>query len=259
MKPVRGQDMSVRVRRPGDRRSMSRSATRALDVLELFGSLRRPLRAVEIARALDMHSSTANQLLKTMVDSAHLVFVARDKTYLPSPRLSAFAAWIGETYGAGGRLPELLGDVQKLTGMVVTVSTPNDLYMQLLDLATPQGREAERGLQVSVFGSAVGSVYLTTLEDEELRRLAMRARIPGSQVQAVLDEVAGIRVRGYAHGALEGSTYWSIAMPLTMQGTDFPAVLGLAGPADEVQPRLVELSGIMRAAIDRWIGQSPGG
>ncbi len=50
----------VNVRRPGDRRSLSRSATRALDVLELFGETRRPLRAVEMSKALGMHPSSMN-------------------------------------------------------------------------------------------------------------------------------------------------------------------------------------------------------
>ena len=72
----------VRTRRPGERRSLSRSATRALDVLELFGQVRRPLRAVEVSRALDMHPSSTNQLLKTMVEAGHLIFDARAKAYL---------------------------------------------------------------------------------------------------------------------------------------------------------------------------------
>jgi DNA-binding IclR family transcriptional regulator len=255
-KPARGPNLSVRVKRPGERRSMSRSATRALDVLELFGTTRRPLRAVEIARALDMHSSTTNQLLKTMVDSAHLVFTARDKSYLPSPRLAEFAGWIGETYGVGGRLHDLITDLQARTGMVVTVSTPNDLYMQVVDLATPKGQAAERGMQVSLFGSAIGSAHLSTLEPSEVARLAHRARIPKSQLQAILDEVAGIRSAGHADGAISGSPYWSVAMPLPIQGLHVPTVLGLAGPADEVRRRLVELQGIMRDTIARWTGVS---
>lgn len=254
-KPVRGQNMSVRVKRPGERRSMSRSATRALDVLELFGRMRRPLRAVEISHALGTHSSTTNQLLKTMVGSAHLVFTARDKTYLPSPRLAEFAAWIMDTYGAGGRLRELIVALQERTGMVVTVSTPSDLFMQVVDLATPKGREAERGLQVSIFGSAVGSAYLATLDDAEVKRLAQRGRIPTSQISAILDEVAGIRSAGHADGALEGSPYWSVATALPMKVLHVPTVLGLAGPAEEVRPQVIELSQVMREEIARWTGQ----
>jgi DNA-binding IclR family transcriptional regulator len=238
---------------------MSRSATRALDVLELFGQMRRALRAVEISRALGIHSSTTNQLLKTMVGSAHLVFIARDKTYLPSPRLAEFSGWIGATYGAGGRVSQLIASLQTRTGMVVTVSTPNDLFMQVVDLVTPKGREAERGLQVSIFGSAVGSAYLATLDNAEVRRLAQRGRIPASQVTAILDEVAGIRNAGHADGAIEGSPYWSVATALPMHGLHVPTVLGLAGRAEEVRPRVIELREIMREEIARWTEQpTPG-
>lgn len=258
-RPVRGQNMSVRVKRPGELRSMSRSATRALDVLELFGRMRRPLRAVEISRALDFNASTTNQLLKTMVDSAHLVFTARDKTYLPSLRLSGFAGWIAATYGAAGYLPKLIADLQARTGLAVTISTPNDLYMQVVDLAAPQGWNAQRGLQVSLFGSAVGSAYLTMLEDAEIERLAHRARIPEAQIPAIFDEVAAIRASGFADGVLEGSDYWSLAMPLPMSGMHVPTVLGLAGPADDVQSRSGELCEIMLAAVSRWREPPPAG
>lgn len=244
----------VRVKRPGDRRSLSRSATRALDVLELFGTSRRPLRAVEISRTLGTHASTTNQLLKTMLDSGHLVFDARAKTYLPSPRLVEFGAWITVSYGADGRLRDLIAAVHTATGLTVTVSTPNDLFMQLIDCTVPAGERGERGLSVSVFGSAIGSAYLAALDDAEVLRLADRARVPPADMPAVLQDLAQIRQAGFADGAAAGSDYWSIAMPLPMGSLQVPIVLGLAGASAEVRPRLDVLYGIMRAASVRWAG-----
>lgn len=245
----------VRIKRPSERRSLSRSATRALDVLEFFGEARRPLRAVEISRLLNMHPSTTNQLLKTMVDSAHLVFDARAKTYLPSPRLADFAGWMTETYGADGRIRALVRDVQARTGMVVTVTTPNDLFMQVIDLATPDWHRPERGLQVSLFGTAIGSAYLATQDDAEIRRLAWRARIAEADMPALLETVALVRREGLAHGPSGGADggLWSLAVPMPPQGLRVPAVLGLAGPREAVLEHLDDLGEAMKAGIARWL------
>lgn len=244
----------VRVKRPGERRSLSRSATRALDVLEYFGQARRPLRAIEISKALDLHPSTTNQLLKTMVDSAHLVFEARSKTYLPSHRLACFSGWLVESYGGDERLRGLVRDLQAATGEIVTLTTPNDLFMQILDLAGagPTGRPTERGLRVSVFGSAVGAAYLSTLTDPEIARLATRARLPAGEAAEVLASVARIRQDGVAEGPSADSEIWSLAAPLPAQTSSVPFVLGLAGRAERMQRDRVELQGLMLAAIARW-------
>jgi DNA-binding IclR family transcriptional regulator len=241
----------MRIKRPSERRSLSRSATRALDVLECFGAERRQLRAVEISRMLDMHPSTTNQLLKTMVDSGHLFFDARTKGYLPSPRLSQFASWIEETHRSGGHLRELLCDVQQRTGMVVTLSTPNDLFMQVIDLAYPEGQGTERGLRVPQFGTAIGSAFLSTLDEAEIIRLSIRARVPESELPQVLAAAADIRRKGYADGPTTEAMVWSIGIPLPRQGLHAPAVLGLAGPHDEVRQRLDELVAILREGIAR--------
>lgn len=256
-KSPRSPTAHVRVKRPGDRRSLSRSATRALDVLELFGLTRRPLRAVDISKALGTHASTTNQLLKTMLDSGHLVFDARGKTYLPSPRLAEFGAWIIASYGADGRLRDLIEEVHVATGMVVTISTPNDLFMQVIDCAIPEGQSGERGLSVSLFGSAIGSAYLAMLGDDEVLRLADRARVPATDIPAILEDLAKIREAGFADGATAGSTYWSIAMPLPLRGLSVPTVLGLAGTDTDVRHRLDELYGIMREAAARSNGEPP--
>jgi DNA-binding IclR family transcriptional regulator len=249
---ARGRTWPVRVKRPSERRSLSRSATRALDVLEYFGQARRPLRAMEIAKALDLHPSTTNQLLKTMVDSAHLVFDARAKTYLPSHRLAAFSAWLVESWGGDERLRRLVREVAAETGEIVTLTTPNDLFMQILDVAgaPPTAQPTERGLRVSVFGSAVGAAYLATLSDAEIERLADRGRLPPAEIAEVLASAARIRADGFAEGPSPDEAIWSLAAPLPAQG--LPLVLGLAGRAPRVQARSGELQAIMRAAIGRW-------
>ncbi len=66
-------DDGYNIQHPGGKRNLSKSATRALDILEYFAMVGRPLRAREIAQAFDFHASSTDQLLKTMVDSAYLI------------------------------------------------------------------------------------------------------------------------------------------------------------------------------------------
>lgn len=243
----------MRVKRPSERRSLSRSATRALDVLEYFGEARRPLRAVEIAKALGLHASTTDQLLKTMVDSAHLVFDARTKAYAPSHRLARFGAWLVESYGAQERLGALVAEVQSATGEIATLTTPNDLFMQVVDLAgvSPSGQPTERGLRVSIFGSAVGAAYLATLADGEIARLAARARLPAAEVAEVLASAERIRRDGFAQGLSSDGSAWSLATPLPQLGLS-PIVLGVAGPVARMRAESGRLQEVMWAAVARW-------
>jgi hypothetical protein len=67
--------------------------------------------------------------------AAHLVFDARAKTYQPSLRLVNVSRWIIETYGADNGLRDLVYNVQRLAGMFVTLTVPNDLSMQIIDFA----------------------------------------------------------------------------------------------------------------------------
>lgn len=249
----KGQHLSLRVKRPGDRHSLSRSATRALDVMAAFAEARSPLRAIEIARILAVPPSTANQLLKTMVESAHLLFNARTKTYMPSQRLVRFGSWITEVYGLGGKIHDLVQDVQRQTGMGVTVTTANDVFMQVIEVAGPLPQIAERGMHVSLFGTATGSAYLSTLDEGEIKRLADRARIPRSELPEILQTIELIRQSGYADGPSTPPEIWSIAMPLPEHCLFVPAVLGLAGPSEAIGARLAEFVTVMSRAITYWL------
>ncbi|WP_373079938.1 helix-turn-helix domain-containing protein [Zhongshania sp.] len=244
---------AVQVQLASDRRSRSRSATRALDVLEYFGLMRRPLRAIEIARALNLHPSTTNQLLKTMVGSAHLTFDGSAKTYLPSPRLARFSHWISDTYG-GDRLWRLIRNVQAESGVIVTLTTPNDLFMQVVDIvgAEPDARAfggEQRGLSVSIFGSVIGAAYLATQTDREIARLAERARLAPAEQSSVYARLSEIRRRGFVDGPNADESVWSLAAPLKAELFAVPLVLGLAGPKTHVINNLNELKALIRREI----------
>lgn len=245
----------AKVKRPGDRRSISRSATRALDVLELFGETRRPLRAIEMAKALGLHPSSMNQLLKTMVESAHLTFEAQHKSYLPSPRLIQFSAWMLASYRGDERIRDLMRRLSAASGAVVTLTTPNDLYMQILDVvgAEPIAEPTERGLRVFLFGSAIGAAHLATLPKVEVERLAARARIVEADVPAILAHAVRVREAGVADGPSAGGVYWSVALPLPADISPTPLVLGIAGPAEQIQPNLPALRRLMRDTVDQWL------
>jgi DNA-binding IclR family transcriptional regulator len=245
----------LRMRRPDSRRNVSRSATRALDVLEFFGQTRRPCRAVEIARALDMHPSTTNQLLKTLVDSAHLTFDGRSKTYLPSPRLTDFSAWVVANYGASDRLHLLLRDIHSSTGAIVTLTTPNDLFMQVIDTvgSAEWARSAHRGLHVSVFGSgAVGNAYLSAIPDREIERLSERARLPERTLKTLRETILRVRSVGFAESMTADGALRSLAIPLP-KTNPLPMVVAIADRAERMERDGDDLRGKMREAIGRWI------
>lgn len=200
---------------------------------------------------LELTPSSANQLLKTLVDSAHLLFDAKNKTYQPSPRLVAIASWIAETYETGGRIGELIADVHQRCGLVVTFATRNDLFMQVIDLAGASG--GERGLKISLFGSAIGSALLSTLPDDEVWRLAARARVPETEMALILSVLGEIREAGYASGPATREDIWSIAVPLPASVLTGQAVLGLAGPVDVVLDDLAGHVRLMHEGVERWI------
>lgn len=250
-------------------KNFSKSANRALDVLSYLAVVRAPARASEIADALGLARSSADQLLKTMVAGGYLVLSTQDKTYAPSLRLVRFGRWISECYPAEEKLRAIVQEMHDQTGEIVTLTMQNDCYMQIMDVARGDDEDPllNVGSKVPVLGSAIGSAALTTKSKGEIRKLVARARYQ----RAMADEIHGIgplierlqrcRVTGYASrqtrrpargraGAM-ATDYMSIAMTLPSRQGGASVVLGLAGPAQQVQANEWRIVSLMRATIDR--------
>jgi DNA-binding IclR family transcriptional regulator len=252
----------------GQPRNFSKSANRALDVLSHLAERRSPARAAEIADALGMARSSADQLLKTMVAGGYLVISTQDKTYFPSPRLAPFGRWISECYPAAAKLHDIVEDVHGQTGEIVTLTIQNDCYMQIMEAARREREDDPTlavGRKVPVFGSAIGGAALTTKTLSEIRRLAQRARRQravmdrAAPLAPLIDEVKFYRLAGYsaratrrpAPGQGVDMDYWSIAVILPPSQNGATMVLGLSGPEAVVRPRESQIARLMRETIQR--------
>ena len=137
--------------------------------------------------------------------------------------------------------------------MSVSLTSPNDLFMQILYIEMPGDQHTERGLKVALFGSAIGSAYLSTLGDDELKRIARRAGLSAETMPLLRSAAAEIRRDGYSDGSGPDKTFWTIAMPLPAENLPLPMVLGVAGPSEMVRPDIGRLRSLMREAISRWL------
>jgi len=226
-----------------------------MDVLELFGAMRRPLRAIEISRSLGLHPSSANQILKTMLESSHLIFDAKSKTYMPSPRFASFSAWMIDVYGVEENLRNLMNELHLATGGLVTLSTPNGTDMQIVDfIGLPLDDETTaRGLRISIFGSNNGTAFLSMLKDEEILYHADRARIKSTDIRAILSVVKLARKDGFVCSPGPGGRIWALVIPLPATLSSAPLVLGISGSREYINGHRTELHELMLSAVERWI------
>src|SRR5262249_32247139 len=103
-----------------------KSGARAFELIEFFDAVRRPSRAVEIADALHIPRSSADQLLKTLVASGYLTFSGRQKTYYPSFRLARFGRWVADVYCGSDLLWDLLYELRDKTSQSAALTAQND-------------------------------------------------------------------------------------------------------------------------------------
>lgn len=258
-------DSSVRhtssdIRHPGERRNISKSAVRALDVLEHFAAVRRPLRATDIAHALDLHPSSADQLLKSMVDAAYLLIDAEGKVYRPSPRLMGFANWLAENYFGEDALSKLVASVAARTGQIVTLAAPQGGWLQLVDVATPPGLSGlvRKGSRVSITSSTLGAAFLAAHDDREIERWIGRTpearHIDAAFREELRASVQATRARGFACGL--GDRLFSIALALPRPAAGIQLVLGLAGQPEHMELRTAELGAQLRRYADSLTGEA---
>jgi DNA-binding IclR family transcriptional regulator len=252
----------ARVRERGEMGTMAKSAVRALDIVELLARTGRPMRAIEIAGALGLSPSSTHQLLKTMMDSAYLIFDPFSKCYHASIRTANAGGALANAWFGPGAIEGLIDAIHAALDTAVTVSACQGSFMQILDVFEPGparhgGREMRQesiGLRVPIFGSCTGAAWLAAQTDETVlatARLCRRALDGQADDTAhIIELVHRIREQGHAYGGLsadDGSR--AIALPLPPSRDGQTLVISISGPAEEIRQQREAIAASLKGHI----------
>src|SRR4029079_14268169 len=111
-----------------------KSARRVFDILELFRERQCPLRLKDVVDALDMPTSSAAALLKTMAQMNYLSFESTSRSYLPTPKLSELGGWVNSASYEGGPIQDAVRRIGRKLGETILLGTATDIYVEIVDI-----------------------------------------------------------------------------------------------------------------------------
>jgi len=216
-----------------------KSVARVLEVLELFLQRREPLSGIQICRALNYPKSSANAILKSLVELGYLVLNPDNLKYFPSLRVTYLGDWLPEQLLGTIETTKLLESLHEATSETVTLSMQNGFHMQFIRVLPgtfPLSLRVSEGFMAPIFGTTVGAAYLSTITDQGIRdlyeRAARRGALKGQAVslEAVMEDVVAARKDGCARGydRILPDT-GAIAAPLMTHVHDQHLVIGIGG------------------------------
>ena len=224
---------------------ISKSATRALDVLELFGREQTSLCAKQIRDALHISPSSTDLLLKTMAYSGYIIFDPLSKKYDPSPRLLEFSSFIKDRlYVKHEHVSNILSELRDRTGAIATLTLRNGDFMCVVDAETVDGSDIGLAMEKGYsFDGISGKTLFSAFEERETVRILDRAEryrhISSSWRSTLLPAIREIGARGFAFGETVSPAYWAVAVPVSLGSPDHRrlAVISASGTKDYICSR----------------------
>ena len=239
-----------------------KSVGRVMEVFELLRSTQRPLTGTDVVRALGYPKSSANAILKSLVELGYLTFDRKHMTYFPSLNLTELGEWVPTILLGSGQTLNLLAELNEATSETVTLSMQNNLSMQFLRAIPgtfPISLQIGEGYMAPLFGTGVGTALLATKTDEEVVELAAAAnsqikrRRDKIDINAVLSEIAQARSDGFAAAydrLLEDTGAIAMPMPQVVEGRQL--VLAVAGLGDRIHRNEATIIRTMKRSMQRY-------
>lgn len=241
------------------RRPVVKSASRALEVIELFNEQRRPLRLLEIYQLLDYPQSSATHLMKTLVQLGYMNYNRSTRTYVPSCRVRGLGSWMSASMYGQQRYHRMLEVLQQRTDETVALSLQNNLYIQYFIIKLPAHRFKASPLEGNMrlmTDSTSGLALLSRMSDRQVDKICRNVNYYESEagdrvdIAAVLKELAWVRHVGYcSRDDAPAPGISSLAFPLDETLYGIPLALGVGGMTDRLQNAKSEIVKAVRATI----------
>lgn len=236
-----------------------KSASRTLEVLELFAEQRRPMRLHEIYTALDYPQSSATNLLKSLVVTGYVNYNRATRTYLPTMRVGALGSWLPGYIYADDGYRWLVEEMQRRTDETVALNTQNDLFVQYVWLKAPEHEfkmVPAAGTMRLLVDSAAGLALMSEMRDNEIDKICRYSNYyqlaEGRRFDAapLMSDIRWARQTGYVIMANKPHPEVSaIAMPLAEKIHGIPLAIGVGGLANRISRAQYDIIATMRACI----------
>ncbi|HJP39272.1 MAG: helix-turn-helix domain-containing protein [Gammaproteobacteria bacterium] len=235
-----------------------KSVGRVLRVLELFEKHQTPLSATQICNSLDLPKSSANALLKSLVQLGYLSIDGPTKNYFPTLSLTKLGDWLPGAMFGSGEILNVLEELHRQTQETVTLSMPNGLNMQFITVIRgtfPISLHIHEGFLAPLFGTGVGIAQLSTRTDKEIAELAKLAnRGVGAKTSVDLVKIMTYVNEARANGFAEAYNRTSpetgaVAMPLPAGIYNRSLVIAVGGPWERIKKREAQIVRIMRRTL----------
>jgi DNA-binding IclR family transcriptional regulator len=191
----------------GARGGSVKSATRVLQIFELFDTMRGPLKVGEIAARLDYPQSSTSVLLRSLVGLGYLAADPVARTYIPTPRIGLLGSWCVTDPMRSGTVHRLMDELSRATGQTIILAGRNGIYAQyfhVVQATRPLRLHVPVGTFRMLVWSTAGFVMLQETPESEVRALVRRTNAEAGpshariQVSEVLARIAQARQAGYA-------------------------------------------------------------
>lgn len=247
-------------------RAVVKSASRTLEVLELFSEQRRPLRLHEIYEQLHYPQSSATHLLKSMMKMGYVNYNRTTRTYLPTNKIYSLGNWLSSATFGQSRYHELAELVRQRSDETCAISTQNDLFIQYMIVKAPAHEFKApppvgnmRLLTMSTSGMALLSCMSDRQVDKICRYINYYELDPSNHVDSdkVLHDLSWIRHVGYCYREDHPDTgIASMAFPLGETLHGIPLAIGIGGTKERLSKRKMELVTLLRESIAEFREQA---
>jgi IclR family acetate operon transcriptional repressor len=237
--------------------SISRSVSRAFEVMEVFKETRRPATATEIRQKLNCPHSSAVAVLHNLVELGYLSYSEAGHRYFPTGKLSMLSTWVQPSLKGSSKIRYVADAIALETGHSTAITCRNSIFVNIVYVRrghNPQSEQFSTGIGVSLARSIPGIALLAQMSDEDVRDTIIKINQWSKKARAeqqsdsdeVMNAVQLARERGAAVAfdwSFEGTG--AVAVPLRSPFDNNLLAISTTGPTVLIKARAKDIQDVI--------------